>query len=93
MIPYRVLVVEDQAMPRQLFEMFIHSSEQFKLAASIDNAALADVYCAGGGIDLILMDVVTKNGANGLEAAETSKTLAEDPNYHCDLDAGVFLSR
>lgn len=73
MIPYRVLVVEDQAMPRQLFEMFIHSSEQFKLAASIDNAALADVYCAGGGIDLILMDVVTKNGANGLEAAENIK--------------------
>ncbi|MCH3986904.1 MAG: response regulator transcription factor [Lachnospiraceae bacterium] len=73
MKPYRVLVVEDQVMPRQLFEMFIQSSEQFTLAASIDSAVLADVYCAGGGIDLILMDVVTKNGANGLEAAENIK--------------------
>ena len=73
MKPYRVLVVEDQVMPRQLFEMFILSSEQFTLAASIDSAVLADVYCAGGGIDLILMDVVTKNGANGLEAAENIK--------------------
>ena len=73
MKPYRVLVVEDQAMPRQLFEMFIESSEAFALAASIDSADLADVYCAGGGIDLILMDVVTKNGANGLEAAENIK--------------------
>lgn len=73
MKPYRVLVVEDQVMPRQLFEMFIQSSEQFTLAASIDSAILADVYCAGGGIDLILMDVVTKNGANGLEAAENIK--------------------
>lgn len=73
MKPYRVLVVEDQVMPRQLFEMFILSSEQFTLAASIDCAVLADVYCAGGGIDLILMDVVTKNGANGLEAAENIK--------------------
>lgn len=73
MKPYRVLVVEDQAMPRQLFELFIQSSEQFALAASIDNAAMADIYCAGGGIDLILMDVVTKNGANGLEAARGIK--------------------
>jgi DNA-binding NarL/FixJ family response regulator len=73
MKPYRVLVVEDQVMPRQLFEMFILSSEQFTLTASIDSAVLADVYCAGGGIDLILMDVVTKNGANGLEAAENIK--------------------
>lgn len=73
MKPYRVLVVEDQAMPRQLFELFIQSSEQFELAASIDNAAMADVYCSGGGIDLILMDVVTKNGANGLEAAQGIK--------------------
>lgn len=73
MKPYRVLVVEDQAMPRQLFELFIQSSEQFELAASIDNAAMADVYCAHGGIDLILMDVVTKNGANGLEAAQGIK--------------------
>ena len=55
MKPYRVLVVEDQVMPRQLFEMFILSSEQFTLAASIDSAVLADVYCAGGGIDLILI--------------------------------------
>lgn len=73
MSPYCVLVVEDQSMPRQLFELFIQSSERFQLAASIESAALADVYCAGGGIDLILMDVVTKNGANGLEAAEGIK--------------------
>lgn len=73
MNPYRVLVVEDQAMPRQLFELFIQSSERFELAVSIDNAAMADIYCAGGGIDLILMDVVTRNGANGLEAAQGIK--------------------
>lgn len=44
MKPYRVLVVEDQAMPRQLFELFIQSSEQFELAASIDNAAMINSY-------------------------------------------------
>ena len=37
---FRVLVVEDQTMPRQLFEMLIQSSEEFALAASIDNAEM-----------------------------------------------------
>ena len=40
----RVLVVEDQTMPRQLFEMLIGASEDFELAAAIDSAELADVY-------------------------------------------------
>ena len=42
---YRVMIVEDQTMPRQLFELILQSSEHFELAISIDNAAMADVYC------------------------------------------------
>ncbi len=69
----RVLIVEDQAMPRQLFEMYIRSSDQYELAGSIDRADMSDIYCAGGNVDLILMDVVTKDGASGLEAARRIK--------------------
>ena len=43
MSKYRVLVVEDQTMPRQLFEMLVDASEEFELAAAIDCAELADV--------------------------------------------------
>ncbi len=68
-----VMIVEDQAMPRQLFEAIIKSQQKFNLAASIDNAAIADVCCARHAIDLVLMDVVTKNGASGLAAAEKIK--------------------
>ena len=38
----RVLVVEDQTMPRQLFAMLIASSEEFELAATIDSAELVE---------------------------------------------------
>lgn len=65
----RVMVVEDQAMPRQLFEMLIEYSERYELVLSIDDAAMADLYCLKHPIDLILMDVVTLDGASGLEAA------------------------
>ena len=71
----RVMIVEDQAMPRQLFEAFIKQSEKYELAVSVDNAAVADIYCLRYSVSLILMDVVTKNSASGLDAAENIKRL------------------
>lgn len=68
-----VMIVEDQAMPRQLFEAIIKTQPEFNLEVSIDNATIADICCARHGIDLVLMDVVTKNGASGLAAAEKIK--------------------
>lgn len=69
----RVLIVEDQAMPRKMFEMTISSSPDFELVASIENANLADIYCLKGDVDLIIMDVVTKDGASGLQASKKIK--------------------
>ena len=56
---YRVLVVEDQEMPRQLFEIYIQSSEDYELVDSLSNASLAPDICRAGGVDLVLMDVCT----------------------------------
>ncbi len=66
---YKVMIVEDQTMPRELFELRIQSSEHFETVLSIDNASLAEVYCLRFPVDLILMDVITRNGENGLDAA------------------------
>ncbi len=70
---YKVMVVEDQSMPRQLFESFISDSGAFELVVSTDSAVTAEIYCLNRQIDLILMDVLTKNGASGLDAAERIK--------------------
>lgn len=72
-MPYHVLVVDDQAIPRQLFENIINASGQYTLAASVDSASVADVYCAKMPVDLILMDVVMSGGINGIEAAARIK--------------------
>ena len=74
----RVLLVEDQTIPTQLFEHFIQTSERYELARSIECAAFAEVYCMTGEIDIVLMDVVTADGASGLDAAEKIKK--NDPN-------------
>jgi len=67
------LIVEDQEMPRQLFEIFVRSDPRFAHVASISNAELAVDFCRHGGIDLILMDVMTELGSSGLDAAEAIK--------------------
>lgn len=70
---YNVLIVEDDAITRQLLEMFINQSDKYELVAAIDDADLAPIYCAKGGIDLVLMDIRTAMRANGLDAAEKIK--------------------
>ena len=68
-----VMIVEDQSMPRQLFELFVNSSPDYHLLYSIGNAAMAEIYCMKNRIDLILMDVCTDMGESGLTAAEVIK--------------------
>ena len=70
---YQVLIVEDDPMARQLFEMFVAQSPNYELMQSIDNADLADVYCMRRCPDLILMDVRAAMHSNGLDAAERIK--------------------
>ena len=70
---YNVLIVEDQSMPRQLMEIYIHSSDRFTHLLSISNASAALSVCRTKHVDLILMDVITELGHSGLDAAEEIK--------------------
>lgn len=70
---YNVLIVEDQDMPRQLFEIFVNTSKNFQHLLSITNASSALSICRNQKVDLILMDVLTELGHSGLNAAEDIK--------------------
>ncbi|MGN0533754.1 MAG: response regulator [Eubacterium sp.] len=68
-----VLIVEDDSMARTLFEMFVKNNESYNLTASIESAAMAELYCVRNSVDLILMDVCTGFGSSGLDAAAKIK--------------------
>lgn len=68
-----VLIVEDSKITRKAIERHLGLSPDFRVIASIEDAANAEVACMGGNIDLILMDVCTKNQHSGLDAAERIK--------------------
>ena len=71
---YSVLIVEDDPMARQLFELFVEQSEQYEVVECIENADMADIYCVGNKVDLIVMDICTANHASGLNAARRIKS-------------------
>ncbi|MBR1748053.1 MAG: response regulator transcription factor [Clostridia bacterium] len=70
---YKVLIVEDQDIPRELFKIYIDSSERFEHLLSISNASAAISVCQNNKVDLILMDVMTELDHSGLDAAEEIK--------------------
>ena len=70
---YKTLIVEDQNMPRDFFEMYINSGEHFEHLLSISNASAALSVCRNNKVDLILMDVMTELNHSGLDAAKAIK--------------------
>ena len=70
---YNVLIVEDQEIPRDLFEIYINASKDFRHLLSISNASAALSVCRSNRVDLILMDVMTELDHSGLDAAEEIK--------------------
>ena len=55
----KVLIVEDQRMPRENMERILLDSGKYKLCASVNGADVALAVCRREKIDLILMDVCT----------------------------------
>lgn len=70
---YKVLIVEDQDIPRELFKIYIDASDRFEHLLSISNASAALSVCQNNRVDLILMDVMTDLDHSGLFAAEKIK--------------------
>ena len=68
-----VLIVEDDPMARTLFEIYLQNSGRYRVAAAIESASMAEVYCLRKQVDLIIMDVCTALNASGLEAAAKIK--------------------
>lgn len=69
----KVMIVDDQFVSRQLFEMYLKASENYELVYSLESALFADTFVLKSNIDLVLMDILMSDGSNGLVAAERIK--------------------
>ncbi|MGN0628463.1 MAG: response regulator transcription factor [Oscillospiraceae bacterium] len=74
----RILVVDDQLMARQLFEMYIGADAKYELAGSVASASYAEVFVQQVDVDMVIMDILMNDGSNGLDAAEKIKKVRPD---------------
>lgn len=73
MAKIKVMIVDDQFVARQLFEMYLQSSEKYEMVYAVETAAFADTFVLKNHIDLVLMDILMADGSNGLDAAARIK--------------------
>ena len=74
----RVMIVDDQYIAREMFELYIKSSERYEVVRCIESASLAEIFAVNEPIDLILMDILMNDDSNGLEAAKKIKKAAPE---------------
>ena len=70
---YKVLIVDDQKMVRQMFETVLNGTSDYTIAGMAKTAAETIRICLEQKIDLVLMDVVMGYGMDGLDAAKQIK--------------------
>ena len=71
----KVMIVDDQRLARQYFELMVDAAEGYEVAYLVESAAFADTYVLRDGVDLVLMDVLMNDGSSGLDAAERIKRI------------------
>lgn len=71
--PVKVLICDDQNIPRLLFKMMIDNSGDYELAGELSRADDAIDFISSHEVDLCITDVVMQEGRNGLAAAASIK--------------------
>ena len=72
---YKIMIVDDQFVSREMFRLNINQCPDYEVVYSVDTAMFADTYVLNKKIDLVIMDILMKDGSNGLDAAEKIKKL------------------
>ena len=69
----KVLICDDQNIPRLLFKMMVENSADYKLVGELSRADDAVDFISSHDVDLCITDVVMQEGGNGLNAAAAIK--------------------
>ncbi len=75
---YKIMIVDDQFVSRELFKLYIEQSPEYEVLYCIDTAMFADTYVLKAPLDLVIMDILMNDGSNGLDAAKKIKKLKPD---------------
>ena len=66
---YKVVLVEDQYVARQLFGLYLKDSEKYEIVRTLESASGIVEILRNVPVDLILMDILLDDHSNGMEGA------------------------
>ena len=94
----KILIVEDQRMPRENMERMIAESGRYESAGSISDAGLALARCCRIPVDLILADIATTHGweldsVNALRKLRTSSQCVDENQQKVRLRESLIICR
>lgn len=70
---YKVVLVEDQYVARQLFGLYLKDSEKYEIVQTLESASGIAELLRNVPVDLILMDILLDDHSNGMEGAARIK--------------------
>ena len=71
---YTVAVADDFRISRTFFELYIEQTQRYRLVKSFSSAQDAVDWCLKNDVDLLILDVLMREGIDGLTAAELIKS-------------------
>ena len=74
-MPYKVVIADKVDLIRDIYENALKQSEGYALAASFGKPAQAVAYLTNNSADIVVVNLVSDAGMNGIEAAEKIKAL------------------
>lgn len=74
---YNVIIVEDQALPRQFFMSIIDGDNDYSVSRVFESSDGVDEYCKDNMVDLVLMDVSLRCDIDGLTLAKQVKKVSQ----------------
>ena len=77
-VPYRVVIADDQLIARGYMEYYVRATKSFTVDAVLPSAQEALTYCRSHHPDLLILDIMMKQGIDGLSAAELLKRECPD---------------
>ena len=72
---YKVLIVEDSVFVKTALSNAISLMEECEIIDTIENAEMAEILCLRLKVDVIVMDICTKDDSSGLRSAANIKKL------------------
>lgn len=89
---YKVMIIDDQEMARQLFAWYFEGQEDYVVVCQAGTVSFVEEFVKTNQVDVVIMDVLMKDDVNGFVMAKRiKKNLSSNKNCYGNINAGSVM--